>query len=298
MKAATGKIRQYLHEKHAEKPVRLSRSRAGNIGVAVLLLLVCCFMFVPMLYSIVQSLKPLDEIFAYPPRFFVKNPTLENFRQVFALTDNLWVPFTRYLFNSVAISLAGTLIYMVVAALAGYVLAKGRFWGRSFFSLLVVWTMLYRGEVTAIPSYIIVAKLGLVDTYASMILPAMAGTMGVFLVKQFVLASVPDSTLEAARIDGASEYRLFSAIVVPSIKPALMTLLIFTFQSFWNGGGAYIYSEELKMLPSVLSSISGGGIARAGAGAAVAVLLMLPPIAVFIYSQSSVMETMTHSGLK
>lgn len=292
------KGKRYLHEKHAEQPVRLSRSRAGNVGVMIFLAIVCCFMALPMVYSVVQSLKPLEEIFAYPPRFFVKNPTLDNFKQVFALADNLWVPFSRYLFNSLSVSIIGTVTYAVVASLAGYSLAKGRFWGRAFYAQLVVWTMLFRGEVTAIPSYIIVAKLGLVDTYASLILPAMAGTMGVFLVKQFVLASVPDSTLEAARIDGANEYRIYFSIVLPSIKPALMTLLIFTFQGFWNGGGAYIYSEELKQLPSVMSSIAAGGIARAGAGAAVAVLMMIPPILVFIYSQSSVMETMTHSGLK
>ena len=291
-------IKKLLHIKRADKKVRLSRSVAGNIGVGIFLAVICCFMALPMVYSIVQSLKPLDEIFAYPPRFFVKRPTFDNYLQVFTLADSLWVPFSRYLFNSVVVSIIGTLIYMVFAAMAGYSLAKGRFFGRVVIGQIVVWTMLFRGEVTAVPSYIIVAKLGLVDTYSSIVLPALAGTMGVFLIKQFVIASVPDTTLEAARIDGANEYRIFFTIVAPSIRPALMTLLIFTFQGFWNNGSAYIYSEELKMLPSVLSSISAGGIARAGAGAAVAVLMMIPPVAVFIYSQSSVMETMSHSGLK
>lgn len=283
---------------HSDKKVQLSRSKAGNLGVAVFLILICCFMALPMVYSVLQSLKPLDEIFAYPPKFYVKRPTFDNFYQVFALTDSLWVPFTRYLFNSVFVSLFGTTIYIVIAALAGYALAKGRFFGRIFFGNLVVWTMLFKGEVTAIPSYIVVSKLGMVDTYSSIILPAMAGTMGVFLIKQFVISSIPDSILEASRIDGASEFRIFFSVVLPNIKPALMTLLIFTFQGFWSNGGAYIYSEELKMLPSVLYQIASAGIARAGAGAAVSVLLMIPPIVVFVISQSSVMETMSHSGLK
>ena len=291
-------ISSFLHIKKGTRTVRLSRSRAGNIGVAIFLFLVCCFMALPMIYSVVQSLKPLDEIFAFPPKFFVKRPTLDNYYQVFSLVDNLWVPFTRYLFNSVAISVVGTLIYMIVAAMAGYSLAKGRFVGRVVFGQIVVWTMLFRGEVTAIPSYMVVSKLGMIDTYSSLVIPALAGTMGVFLIKQFVIVAVPDTTLEAARIDGANEYSIFFRIVMPSIKPALMTLLIFTFQGFWNNGGTYIYSEELKLLPSVLSSIAAGGIARAGASAAVAVLMMIPPIVVFIFSQSSVMETMSHSGLK
>lgn len=127
----------------------------------------------------------------------------------------------------------------------------------------------------------------------------MATTMGVFLMKQFIIASIPDATLEAARIDGAGEFRIFWKIVMPSIKPAWMTLIIFTFQSMWNATGVqYVYSEQLKMLPSVLQTISAGGIARAGAGSAVAVVLMIPPILIFILSQSSVMETMSHSGLK
>lgn len=283
---------------HSDKKVKLSRSKFGNIGVAIFLILICCFMAIPMIYSVLQSLKPLDEIFAYPPKFYVKRPTLDNYYQVFSLTDSLWVPFTRYLFNSVFVSLVGTTVYIVIAAMAGYALAKGRFFGRILFGNLVVWTMLFKGEVTAIPSYIVVSKLGMVDTYSSIILPAMAGTMGVFLIKQFVISSIPDSILEASRIDGASEFRIFFSVVLPNIKPALMTLLIFTFQTFWSNGGAYIYSEELKMLPSVLSSIASAGIARAGAGAAVSVLLMIPPIVVFIISQSSVMETMSHSGLK
>ena len=257
-------------------------------------------MILPMLYSVIQAFKPLDELFLYPPRFFVRNPTTQNFSDVFYLTESLEVPFLRYVFNSVFITVAGTAIYIILASAAGYALGKGTFKGKSALSALVVWALLFRPEVTAIPQYVIVSKLGMVNTYWALILPALASTMGVFLIRQFVVVAIPDATLEAARIDGASEYRIFFKIVMPGIKPALMTAIIFTFQSLWNSasGTQFIFSEKLKGLPNVLSTIVAGGIARAGAASAVSVILMIPPIIVFLISQSSVMETMTHSGLK
>lgn len=291
------KIKIYIR---SHKTVRLSRSKAGDIGVFIFLLLICAFMILPMLYSVIQAFKPLDELFLYPPRFFVRNPTMQNFSDVFYLTESLEVPFLRYVFNSVFITVAGTAIYIILASAAGYALGKGTFKGKSALSALVVWALLFRPEVTAIPQYVIVSKLGMVNTYWALILPALASTMGVFLIRQFVVVAIPDATLEAARIDGASEYRIFFKIVMPGIKPALMTAIIFTFQSLWNSasGTQFIFSEKLKGLPNVLSTIVAGGIARAGAASAVSVILMIPPIIVFLISQSSVMETMTHSGLK
>ena len=286
------KIKIYIR---SHKTVRLSRSKAGDIGVFIFLLLICAFMILPMLYSVIQAFKPLDELFLYPPRFFVRNPTTQNFSDVFYLTESLEVPFLRYVFNSVFITVAGTAIYIILASAAGYALGKGTFKGKSALSALVVWALLFRPEVTAIPQYVIVSKLGMVNTYWALILPALASTMGVFLIRQFVVVAIPD-----ARIDGASEYRIFFKIVMPGIKPALMTAIIFTFQSLWNSasGTQFIFSEKLKGLPNVLSTIVAGGIARAGAASAVSVILMIPPIIVFLISQSSVMETMTHSGLK
>ncbi len=284
----------------SRKKVSLSRSKGGTIGIFLFLLIVCSFMALPLVYSVIQSLKPLEEIFAYPPRFFVYNPTLDNFRQVLALTDNLWVPFARYLFNSFFVTIVGTLIYVMLSSMAAYPLAKARFFGSKLINQLFVWTLLFTAEVTAVPKYLVVAKLGMVDSYWAIILPYLASTMGVFLMRQFIVASIPDSTLEAARVDGASEYRIFGQIVLPSIKPAWMTLVIFAFKDLWNAGTSaeYIYSENLKGLNAVMSTISTGGLGRTGAACAVAVLMMIPPIVIFIYSQGSVMETMTHSGLK
>ncbi len=284
----------------SHKKAKLSRSTAGNIGVLLFLLLMCAFMVLPMFYAVLQAFKPLEELFFYPPRFFVRNPTTQNFSDVFYLTESLEIPFLRYLFNSLFVTTVGTTLYIVLASAAGYSLGKGNFKGKALMSSLIVWALLFRPEVTSIPRYIIIAELGMVDTYWAMILPAFASTMGVFLIRQFSVVAIPDATLEAARIDGASEYKIFFSIVIPSIKPALMTAIVFTFQSLWNAGDAtqFIYSEQLKGLPNVLSTIVTGGIARAGAASAVSVILMIPPIVVFLLSQSSVMDTMTQSGFK
>lgn len=284
---------------HKGKKMKLYRSTGGNVVIFIFLVLLSAFMILPMFYAILQSFKPIDELFAYPPRFFVKNPTFNNYLQAVKLADNLYIPFSRYLINSVLVSAIGTSVYVFIAAAAGYALAKGKFPGNKLVSSLVVWTMLFSGGVTAIPQYIVISTLGMVDTHMAVILPAFAETMGIFLMKQFVISNIPDPLLEAARIDGAGEMNILAHIVFPNIKPACATLVIFTFQGLWNNAGStYIYTESKKLLPTVLSSISAGGLARAGATAAVAVILMIPPIAMFLYSQRSVTETMSHSGIK
>ena len=278
---------------------QLSRSRSGNLVVFLFLALVAAFMALPAYYSIIQSLKPIEELFAYPPKFLVRNPTLRNYQYAIRLAGSSWVPFSRYLANSIFVTTVGTGLYVIIASLAAYPLAKSKLPGVKFLSALVVWTLLFSDSVTATPRYIVVAGLGMIDTYFAILIPAMAGSFGVFLMRQFMSNAIPDSVLEAARIDGAGEYRIFWQIVMPCVKPAWLTLVIFTFQSMWSAtGGSYIFSEELKTLPSVLSTIAGGGIARSGAGSAVAVILMMPPVIIFMISQSSIMDTMAHSGLK
>ena len=257
------------------------------------------FMALPMYYSIIQSLKQIDELFAFPPRFFVKNPTFSNYKWALRLAGSSWVPFSRYLANSVFITVVGTGVSVIISCLAAYPLAKTNVPGKAILSSLVVWMLLFSGEVTTIPRYIVVAKLGMIDTYWAILLPTFAGSFGVFLMRQFMVNSVPTALLEAARIDGAGEYRIFWKIVMPCVKPAWLTLIIFTFQSMWNAtGGSYVYSEELKTLPSLLASVAGGGIARVGPGAAIGVILIIPPVVIFLISQSSIMDTMAHSGLK
>ena len=277
---------------------KLSRSRLGNLVVLVLLAAMGVFTAIPFLFSIVQSIKPVDELFVYPPRLTVSRPTLDNFAVLFNLTSSTWVPVSRYLFNSLLLTVCGTVGNVVVCSMAAYPLAKLKFHGRKLLFNLVVVSLLFTYEVTFIPNYVILSKLQMLDTFWALLLPAVATPMGLFLMKQF-MEQIPDSVVESARVDGAGTLTLYWRIVMPQVKPAWLTLVIFSFQSLWNREGLeFIFSEELKMFPTILKQVASSGVARAGAAAAAAVILMIQPIVVFLLSQSNVIETMASSGIK
>ena len=264
---------------------KLSRSRLGNLVVLVLLTAMGVFTAIPFLFSIVQSIKPVDELFVYPPRLTVSRPTLDNFAVLFHLTSSTWVPVSRYLFNSLLLTVCGTVGNVVVCSMAAYPLAKLKFHGRKLLFNLVVVSLLFTYEVTFIPNYVILSKLQMLDTFWALILPLMSTSFGVFLMGQFISA-IPDDVLEAARIDGAGEKYSFFKIVLPMMRPAWMTLMILTFISSWNVTGAqFTYSESMKMLPTMMQQINTGGIIRTGVTAAVSVLLMLPPIVIFLFCE-------------
>lgn len=276
----------------------VNRSRVGNISILVVLLLVAAFMLLPFIYSVVQAFKPMEEIFAYPPRFFVQNPTLENFSELWRISDSLWIPFSRYFFNTLFVTVVGIIASMGLSTLAAFPLAKYDFPGNALFSRLITMTLLFTGPVTALPQYIIVTKLGMFDTFWAVLLPTIGGPLNIFLIKNF-LSQVPDSVLEAAHIDGASKTRILTSVCLPLVQPAMLTTLIFTFQALWNStGGNYIVSEDMKLLPTMMSQLSTGGIARTGVGAASSVLMILPSLIIFCLTQSKIVETMAHSGIK
>lgn len=292
-------MRNSLMIKHKiNKKKRLSRSRFGDILIVLILFILGCFTALPFFYSIVQALKPINELFVFPPRFIVVRPTLDNFYTVFQLTGSLWVPFSRYVFNSVFVTIIGTVGHVIIASMAAYPLAKFKFPGSRVLFAIVILSLLFTYEVTFLPLYVIISRIGLIDNLATLILPAFAAPLGLFLMKQF-METIPNVVIEAARVDGASTFKTLLSVVMPQVKPAWLTLIIFSFQALWNRQGLeFIYSEQLKTLPTVLMQITASGIARAGAAAAVAVLLMIPPIVVFLATQSNILETMAHSGIK
>jgi ABC-type glycerol-3-phosphate transport system permease component len=256
------------------------------------------FMALPLIYAVNNAFKPLDELFIFPPRFFVRNPTMDNFFDLVAVMGDSWVPITRYFFNTIMITLFGTVGHIILASMAAYPLAKYKFPGSKIIFQIVVLALMFSPHVTAIPNYLVMSKLGWIDTHFSLVIPAMAFPLGLFLMKQF-MGQLPDAMLEAAKIDGASEYRIFWKIVMPNVKPAWLTLLILQFPILWGtNGGNFVYSEELKTLNYALQQITTAGIARAGVGAAVALILMAVPITLFIISQSQVIQTMSTSGMK
>ena len=277
---------------------RLGRSTGGNLAVYTFLVLVGCFMALPLVYAISNSLKPLDELFVFPPKFFVQNPTLDNFSDLFVIMGKSWVPFSRYIFNTLLITVVGTFGCVVITSMGAYVLAKKKFPGRDLIFSIVVTSLMFSGYVTQIPNYLVMAEIGWVDTFWAVIVPAFGMPMGLFLSKQY-MEGIPDTLLEAARIDGSSEWRIFWQIVMPMSKPAWVTVIIFSVQGPWNSKASnFMFSEDLKTLPYALQQILNGGIARTGVGSAVTVIMMIVPIATFILSQRQIMETMASSGLK
>ncbi len=279
--------------------VVLNRSVGGDIGINVMLILLGAFMFLPMVYVIMQSLKPLDELWMFPPRFYVKSPTLKNFTDLFKLMSTSWVPFSRYIFNTVFISVAGTAGNLMFSSLAAYALAKIKFPGRKWIFEVIVLSLMFHTTVTAIANYLTMSMLHWVDTYLAIVVPAWCTSLGLYLMKQFMESSVSDAVLESARLDGASEFYTFLKIAMPMVKPAWLTLIIYSFQGLWNSGNSiYIYSEQLKTFNYAINQIVAGGIARAGAAAASQVIMMAVPISVFVISQSNIIETMGSSGMK
>ena len=287
-----------LKHKHHGK-LRLNRSAGGNIAINVMLCLMGLFMVLPMVYAISNSLKPLSELWIYPPQFFVENPTLTNFRDLFNMMSDSWVPFSRYLANTVFISVIGTTGHVIISSICAYAFAKHDFPGREILFKLVVFSLMFSTVVTSIPNYLIMSKLQLIDSHWSIILPAFCSSLGLYLMKQFMEANIPDTLIEAAHIDGAGENLVFFRIIMPLVKPAWLTLVIFSFQSLWSvQATATIRSEELKTLSYALSQVVAGGIARQGASAAASVIMMIVPILVFVLTQSNVVETVATSGMK
>ena len=279
--------------------VVLSRSAGGDAGITFVLTILGIYMFLPMVYVLSQSLKPLDELWMYPPRFIVRNPTFNNFKDLFVLMNDSWVPFSRYIFNTVLTSIGGTFGHLFLASMAAYALAKIKFPGGKGIFNTIRTSLMFHATVTAITSFIIMSSLKMVDTYLAIIIPAWGSTLGLYLMKQFMDSAVPDTVLESARLDGASEVRTYWTIAMPMVKPAWLTLIIYSFQGLWNAGSSiYIYSEQLKSFNYAIGQITAGGIKRQGASAAATVLMMAVPILVFIITQSNIIETMGSSGMK
>lgn len=277
---------------------RLSGSVVGDVFIFLMLGAGAAFMALPLVFAISQSFKPLNELFIFPPRFFVRHPTLDNYYDLFVLMAKSWVPTTRYLFNSLLIVTLGTAGNVLFGSLCAYALSKHDFPGKKLFNEMILLSLMFAPAVLMIPNYLTISYLGWVNTYMSIIVPAWASTLGVFLMRNFIDAMVHDSLLEAARIDGASEFDCYWRIVMPIVKPAWLTLIILTFQSLWGqDGGTYIYAEQLKPLPYALSQILAGGVGRAGVAAAVTVLLMAVPITVFVINQSRIVQTLGASGI-
>ena len=288
----------HYHKRFSKSGRRANRSRTGTALIVIVVAFFAVFSALPLILMISQAFKPAGELYLYPPKLFPQNPTLGNFKTLFDVMSNSWVPFSRYLFNTLLIAVAGTLGNILVSSMAAYPLAKSRAPCVGFLFGMVTLALMFTQLVNDIANYMTMSALGWIDTYAALIVPGMATSFSLFLMRQFMI-QIPDDLLSAARIDGAGEYAIFFRIVMPNVKPAWLTMALFSFQGLWSVGSTpYIYREEMKTMTYALNQIVSGGLARIGAGAAVTLLMMTVPILFFILTQSQIMETMTASGIK
>jgi ABC-type glycerol-3-phosphate transport system permease component len=278
----------------------------SQIKFYLLLLPLSAFMLLPIVFIFSSAFKPPDELFAYPPRFFVVNPTLKNFTDLFARMSTSGVPVSRYLFNSVVITLVTVAASVIVSSTAAYALSKKRFQlKQTLFAVNTVALMFVPIAVT-IPRFLIIEKLNLLDTFWVHILPVLAMPVGLFLLKQF-MDGIPNELIESAQIDGASDVRIYWSIILPMIRPAIATIAILTFQAAWNNAEIstlYINTDSLKTFAFYISTLTATAttgantVAGQGMAAAAALIMFVPNLLIFIFLQSQVMSTMSHSGLK
>jgi ABC-type glycerol-3-phosphate transport system permease component len=283
--------------------IRGKRVDWSGITLYGLLSVLAVLMLAPLIYLVSTAFKPESELFLFPPRFFVMNPTTQSFSDLLFAAESSLVPFTRYIFNSIIVSATVVLISIVISAMAAYPLSKHRSmpFNKAIFRMVVLGLM-FAPQVTQIPQYLIMSRMGLIDTYAALILPGLAAPLGLFLMKQF-LDQLPDVLLEAGRIDGANEWVMFRAVIMPLLTPAMATLALFSFIATWNdpwSAMVYTTSDQMKTLPFAVQTISGGYgvVARVGAVAAASFLMIIPTLIVFVFTQRKVLETMAHSGIK
>ncbi len=276
--------------------VILNRSKGGDAGITFLLILMGVVMFLPMWYLVITAFKPLGERNITPPNLYVIKPTFQNFIDLFTNMNSTWVPISRYIFNTIIISVSATFGCLVLGSLTAYALSKIKFPGRNGIFKMIQWSLMISSTITGITNFFIFVFLGWLNTYWISIIPVWASTLGLYLMKQFIDSNVSDEMIEAARIDGAGEFRIYWQIVMPLVKPAWLTLLVTTFQSVWNSGAStYVWSEQLKTFNTAIANIS---TVSAGASSAGSVVMMSVPIIIFIVNQAKIVETMGSSGMK
>lgn len=273
-----------------------------QIKYYIILFPVVLFMLLPIIYIFTTAFKPIDELFLFPPKFLVKNPTLSNFTKLFeAGTGDM--PVSRYVFNSLLVTAAVLFLSIVFSSMAGFALSKMKFAGKKLWFEVNQLALMFVAASVAIPKYLVVEKLGLIDTIWAHIFTLLAMPVGLFLVKQFI-DQIPDSLIEAAYIDGAGDFMIYRKIVIPIITPALATVAILSFQTVWNGtetSSIYVNNDGLKTLAfymNALSATTGNTIAGQGIAAAASLIMFVPNIIIFIFFQGKIMNTVAHSGIK
>ena len=271
----------------------------GILFIVLFLMFMAVIMALPLIFLISTAFKPLSELFIYPPTFLVRNPTPSNFVALTSSVSASMVPFSRYALNSVIITASVVFLVVMLCSLAAYPLARHTFPGKNFFFGLIIASLMFAPEVLEIPKFIVISNLNIINTYLAVIIPQLAFPLGLFLLKQF-MEQIPNAIFEAAYIDGAGEFKLFTQIALPQVRPAWATVAILVFIQAWGdaSSGLLIQNETLKPLTYFLSTVGGQGVAMAGAAAAASLVSVAPPILIFVFFQRKVVSTMAYSGIK
>ena len=295
---------KYKPKKNAYQGTKMNpkQHHKSHFKFYAFLIPVAIFMTMPLVFIINHAFKPMNELFAFPPRFFVIRPTLDNFRMLFGTRAAGGLPMSRYFFNSLLVSAIVVFLTIVVSTMAAYALSKKQFKVKKAMFEINTIALMFVPIAVAIPRYLIIANLGIVDTMLAHILPLLAMPVGLFLVKQFI-DQLPNELIEAAKIDGAGDFRIYWQIVLPLIKPAIATMAILSFQAVWNNvetSDIFINDESLRTLAFYMQTLTGqdNTVAGAGVAAAASLIMFLPNLVIFIFMQSKVMDTMAHSGIK
>lgn len=280
-------------------PAKFHRSQ---LKFYIILVPLAVFMILPILYMFSTAFKPMNELFAFPPTFLVRNPTMDNFKDLFSTMSTSGVPASRYMFNSIVISCLTVVLSVIVATTAAYGLSKKDFKAKKLFFSINTLALMFVPTAVVIPRFLIISHLGLTNTYMVHILPLLAMPIGLFLMKQNI-DQIPDELLEAGEIDGANEWQRFRKIVVPIVTPSIATIGILAFQASWNSVEAsqlYITDETMKNFAFYVSTLSmpSNNVAGVGIAAAASLMMFIPNLLIFVFMQRKVMSTMANSGIK
>lgn len=283
---------------------KLKKMNGYNVLLTLFVVALTAFAALPLVYLVSSAFKPIDEILRFPPLFIVRKPTLYNFKALVLSLSSTTVPFLRYVFNSLFVTVVTVALSVIICSMGAFGLVKHTPFGARWIMNLVIVALMFSPFVTQIPNYLLVINMGLNNSYLALILPKVAVAYNFFLMERFT-TQIPNVILEAARIDGAQERHIFWKIVMPMLKPAWSTLIVFAFVSSWNDAFSplvYIQSQAMKTLPLALQTIAGGtgtsDLGRMGATMAAALITTMPTIIIFVIMQSRVIQTMAHSGIK
>ncbi len=276
----------------------------SQIKFLMYLLPLSIFMALPLIFIVFHAFKPLDELFAFPPRFFVKNPTLINFKNLFSNTSTTGIPMSRYLFNSIFVTALVMIFSIIISSMAGFALSKMKFKFKALIFEINTIALMFVGIAVGVPRFLVIKEIGLIDNFFVHVLPLLTIPVGLFLIKQFI-DQIPNSLIEAAKIDGASDFSIYWRIILPLIKPALATVAILSFQSVWNNietSSLFINMDSKRTLAFYMQTLvtlnNNNTVAGQGMAAASSLIMFVPNLIIFIIMQRKVMDTMAHSGIK